>query len=49
MLMNVAGQLVETMTGFVPWDACLVSDDGQIMVESPTLNLDPEFSGEVAE
>jgi hypothetical protein len=49
MLMNTAGQLVEMMTGFVLWDACLVSDDGWIMVESPTLDLDPEFLGEVAE
>jgi hypothetical protein len=46
ILMNAAGQLVETMTGFVPWDACLVSDGGRIMVESPTLDLNPEFSGE---
>jgi hypothetical protein len=49
ILMNAAGQLVETMMGFVLWDACLVSDKGQILAESPTLDLDPEFSGEVAE
>jgi hypothetical protein len=49
ILMNAAGQLVETMMGFVPWDACLVSDEGQILVESPTLDLDPEFSGEAVE
>ena len=44
-LMNCMGQLVETMTGFTPWDACLVSDQGQIMAESVTLDLDPKFSG----
>jgi hypothetical protein len=46
-LMNCMGQLVETMTGFVPWDTCLVSDEGRIMAESITVNLDPEFSGQI--
>jgi hypothetical protein len=43
--MNCMGQLVETMTGFVPWDTCLVSDQGRIVAESVTVDLDPEFSG----
>jgi hypothetical protein len=47
MLMNCMGQLVETMTGFVLWDACLVSDQGRIMAESVTLDLDPEFLGPI--
>jgi hypothetical protein len=45
-LMNCAGQLVETMMGFVPWDLCLVSNRGRIMAESQTIDLDPEFSGD---
>jgi hypothetical protein len=44
-LMNCMGQLVETMMGFVPWDTCLVSDQGRIVAESVTVDLDPEFSG----
>jgi hypothetical protein len=44
-LMNCMGQLVETMTGFIPWDTCLVSDVGRIVAESVTVDLDPEFSG----
>jgi hypothetical protein len=46
-LMNCMGQLVETMTGFVPWDTCLVSDKGRIVAESVTVNLNPEFSGPI--
>jgi hypothetical protein len=46
-LMNCMGQLVETMTGFVPWDTCLVSDQGCIVAESVTVDLDPEFSGTI--
>jgi hypothetical protein len=43
-LMNCMGQLVEMMTGFVPWDTCLVSNQGRIMAESVTVDLNPEFS-----
>jgi hypothetical protein len=46
-LMNCMGQLVETMTGFVPWDTCLVSDEGRIVAKSVTVNLNPEFSGPI--
>jgi hypothetical protein len=46
-LMSCMGQLVETMTGFVLWDTCLVSDEGQIMAESVTVNLNPKFSGQI--
>jgi hypothetical protein len=48
ILMNAAGQLVETMAGFVLWDACLVSNDSQILAESLTLNLDREFLGDMS-
>jgi hypothetical protein len=44
-LMNCMGQLVETMMGFIPWDTCLVSNQGCIVAESVTVDLDPEFSG----
>jgi hypothetical protein len=44
-LMNCMGQLVETMTGFVLWDTCLVSNQGRIVAESITVDLDPKFLG----
>jgi hypothetical protein len=44
-LMMHIGHLVQTMTGFVPWDCSLVDDGGRIVAKSQTLDLDPTFSG----
>jgi hypothetical protein len=44
-LMMHTGHLVQMMTRFVLWDLSLVDNGGRIIAESPTINLDPTFSG----
>jgi hypothetical protein len=43
-LMMHTGHLVQTMTGFMPWDLSLVDDGGRIIAESLMIGLDPAFS-----